>query len=139
LDLALDHIGVIGHDLTSAAARWERLGFTLAPLSRQRGAVPGHAGVQPWVIVVGEDARLAARLVALDAIPRLMASADFAARFDWRPQAPCFAAITIAFADLDRTLRLLAGRGVVPRRNGVDLWLAPEATNGFVMRLVQHA
>jgi hypothetical protein len=46
--LDLDHVGCIVNDLTAAAVRWERLGFTLTPLSRQRGAVPGAEGFQPW-------------------------------------------------------------------------------------------
>ncbi len=265
MDLSLDHVGVIARDLSAAAARWERLGFTLAPLSRQRGAVPGQAGMQPWAtanrcvilrrgyleligtvdpaaynpwtrflerfegvhilalrcadadaaylrlapqapfldppiarerklsfhgeertmrfrnifsrdaecpegryiviehqtpellwqeelmahengalaldeaFVVGDDARLGARVKALAAIPQLLTPAQFAARFDWLPQAPCFAAVSIAFADLDRALRLFESRGIVPRRRGADVWLAPEHTNGFVMRLAQHA
>lgn len=274
LDLTLDHVGVIAHDLASAAARWERLGFTLAPLSRQRGAVPGETGMRPWAtanrcvilrqgyleligtvdaaaytaynpynpwtrflarfegmhllalrcaeadaayarlapdapfldppiarerklvyrseersmrfrnifsrdadcpegryiviehqtpellwqdelmahangalaleeaVVVGDDAALAAlaaRVRALAGVPQLMSAAQFAARYDWTPPAPCFAAVTIAFADLERTLVLLEGRGVAVHRKGTDVWLAPEDTNGFVMRLVQHA
>ena len=47
-DLYLDHCGCIVNDLASAAARWERLGFNLMPLSRQRGAVPGREGFHPW-------------------------------------------------------------------------------------------
>lgn len=47
-ELALDHVGAIGRDLAAAARRWERLGFTLSPLSRQRGAVPGQPGMHPW-------------------------------------------------------------------------------------------
>ena len=46
--LVLDHVGVIARDLDAGARCWERLGFTLSPLSRQRGAVPGAANVQPW-------------------------------------------------------------------------------------------
>jgi hypothetical protein len=46
--LTLDHVGAIAHDLDAAAARWQRLGFTLSPMSRQRGAVPGQTGMQPW-------------------------------------------------------------------------------------------
>jgi hypothetical protein len=48
ISLALDHTGCIVRDLTAGAARWERLGLTLTPLSRQRGAVPGREGFQPW-------------------------------------------------------------------------------------------
>jgi len=47
-DLTLDHVGAIGRDLDAAAKRWERMGFTLSPLSRQRGAVPGRDGMHPW-------------------------------------------------------------------------------------------
>lgn len=46
--LTLDHVGAIVTDLAAGAARWERLGFTLSPASRQRGAVPGREGMQPW-------------------------------------------------------------------------------------------
>ena len=46
--LDLDHIGCIANSLDDAAARWERLGFTLTPVSRQRGAVPGMEGFHPW-------------------------------------------------------------------------------------------
>jgi hypothetical protein len=48
LNLALDHCGCIVNDLDAGAARWERLGFNLTPLSRQRGAVPGREGFHPW-------------------------------------------------------------------------------------------
>ncbi len=46
--LTLDHVGAIARDLDAAARQWERLGFTLAPQSRQRGAVPGEKSMQPW-------------------------------------------------------------------------------------------
>lgn len=46
--LSLDHVGAIVRDLEAGAERWERLGFTLSPVSRQRGAVPGEYGMQPW-------------------------------------------------------------------------------------------
>jgi hypothetical protein len=46
--LALDHCACIVNDLAAGAARWERLGFTLTPESRQRGAVPSREGVHPW-------------------------------------------------------------------------------------------
>ncbi|MBC7779495.1 MAG: VOC family protein [Proteobacteria bacterium] len=46
--LTLDHCGCIAADLNRAAFAWERLGFTLSPLSPQRGAVPGLPGMQPW-------------------------------------------------------------------------------------------
>lgn len=48
LHLDLDHCGCIAADLAAAATRWERLGFSLTPLSRQRGAVPGGEGFHPW-------------------------------------------------------------------------------------------
>jgi len=48
LALSLDHVGAIAHDLDAAAARWQQLGFTLSPVSRQRGAVPGQKEMQPW-------------------------------------------------------------------------------------------
>jgi hypothetical protein len=46
--LSLDHAGIVVRDLAAGAARWERLGFTLSPQSRQRGAVPGRQGMHPW-------------------------------------------------------------------------------------------
>lgn len=46
--LALDHAGAIVRDLDAAAARWERLGFALAPASRQRGKMPGRDEEGPW-------------------------------------------------------------------------------------------
>ena len=48
LRLALDHTGCIVNALDAGAVRWERLGFQLTPVSRQRGAVPGREGFQPW-------------------------------------------------------------------------------------------
>ena len=48
LRLDLDHTGCIVSVLAAGAAKWERLGFQLAPVSRQRGAVPGHEGFHPW-------------------------------------------------------------------------------------------
>lgn len=264
MDLTLDHVGIIARELAPAAARWERLGFTLAPMSRQRGAVPGQTRMQPWAtanrcvilrqgyveligtvdptaynpwtrfveryegihilalrcanadvayatlasrapfldppiarerkldyrgeertmrfrnifsrdadcpegryiviehqtpellwqdelmthengavalteaVVVGDDAALAGRVRGLDAIPQLMSTSTFAERYGWTPSVPGFAAITIAFADLDRALQLLQARGIPVRRNGAELWLPPAETNGYVMRLAQH-
>ena len=263
--LKLDHTGTIVRDLAAGAARWEKLGFTLSPVSRQRGAVPGADGVQPWasanrcaifeqgyleliglvdaqahnpwarflgrfegmhllalrcdsadkayaalspgapflappvareraldvdgeervmrfrnifsrdamcpegryiliehqtpqylwqprylahengakalvdVTVVADDPAIAARLQALGGIPALATTAAFAARFGWAPPAPAFAAVTIAFADLDRAARLMEARGIGLRRSGPDLWAAPADTNGFVMRMIAHA
>ncbi len=48
LQLALDHCACIVNDLAAGAAHWERLGFNLTPESRQRGAVPGKIGIEPW-------------------------------------------------------------------------------------------
>jgi len=48
LPLDLDHIGCIVNAFTAGAAQWERLGFQLTPVSRQRGAVPGREGFHPW-------------------------------------------------------------------------------------------
>lgn len=48
LPLDLDHVGCIVNAFTAGAAQWERLGFSLTPVSRQRGAVPGRAGFHPW-------------------------------------------------------------------------------------------
>lgn len=46
--LALDHCGCIVRDLVAGVEKWQRLGFTLTPQSRQRGAVPGREGFHPW-------------------------------------------------------------------------------------------
>ena len=48
LPLDLDHVGCIVNAFTAGAAQWERLGFQLTPVSRQRGAVPGREGFHPW-------------------------------------------------------------------------------------------
>jgi hypothetical protein len=48
LPLNLDHIGCIVNAFAAGAAQWERLGFQLTPVSRQRGAVPGRDGFHPW-------------------------------------------------------------------------------------------
>ncbi len=45
---SLDHLGAIVRDLAAGAARWERLGFQLSPLSRQRGKMPGRDEDGPW-------------------------------------------------------------------------------------------
>jgi len=45
---SLDHAGAIVPDLVAGAARWERLGFRLSPLSRQRGRLPGRDEESPW-------------------------------------------------------------------------------------------
>lgn len=46
--LSLDHVGAIVRDLAAGAARWERLGFALSPVSRQRGRMPGRDEEGPW-------------------------------------------------------------------------------------------
>jgi hypothetical protein len=91
------------------------------------------------VVIVADDSGVADRARALDSIPQVLTPAAFFARFGWTPPAPCFAAISIVFADLRRALALLLSRGITPMRNGNDLWLAPEAANGFVMRLIEQA
>ena len=48
LRLDLDHTGCLVSALHAGAANWERLGFSLTPVSRQRGAVPGREGFHPW-------------------------------------------------------------------------------------------
>ena len=45
---ALDHLGAIVYDLAAGAARWEKLGFALAPVSRQRGRMPERNENGPW-------------------------------------------------------------------------------------------
>lgn len=270
--LSLDHLGCIVRDLAAGAARWERLGFTLSPVSRQRGAVPGAQGMQPWAsanrcaifrqgyleliglvdpsahnpwerflarfeglhllalrcanadatyaalaprapflappvqrervlevdgaertmrfrnifsrdadcpegryiviehqtpeylwqpkflqhengaqaltaaTVVADDPGVAngthtcvGRLAALEGVPAVVSTAEFASRYGWRPQSPAFAAVTVSFADLDRTARMMETRGIPLHRAGGELWIGPETTNGFTMQLAQHA
>lgn len=48
LQLDLDHVGCIVNAFDTGAEQWERLGFRLAPVSRQRGAVPGREEFHPW-------------------------------------------------------------------------------------------
>ena len=90
-------------------------------------------------LVVTDDANVVARIEALDAIARVQSPGEFQHRYGWQPPAPCLAAITISFLDLAKTLSLLEQRGIDVRRSGDEHWLPPNATNGFVMRLVQHA
>jgi hypothetical protein len=45
---SLDHLGAIVRDLAAGAARWEKLGFALSPLSRQSGRMPGRDDEGPW-------------------------------------------------------------------------------------------
>jgi hypothetical protein len=46
--LRLDHIGCMLRDLATGAARWERLGFRLTPVSPQMGLVTSGEAMQPW-------------------------------------------------------------------------------------------
>jgi hypothetical protein len=46
--IGLDHVGAITHDLAAAARQWERLGFQLSPVSRQRGRLPGRDDAGEW-------------------------------------------------------------------------------------------
>lgn len=46
--LSLDHCGAIVRDLAAGAARWEKLGFALSPVSRQRGKMPGRDEESAW-------------------------------------------------------------------------------------------
>ena len=46
--LSLDHAGAIVRDLDAGAARWEKLGFALAPASRQHGKMPAREDEGPW-------------------------------------------------------------------------------------------
>ncbi len=48
LKASLDHTGAIVEDLAVGAARWEKLGFTLSPQSRQSGRMPGRDEEGPW-------------------------------------------------------------------------------------------
>ena len=46
--LSLDHAGAIMRDLSAGSKRWERLGFALSPVSRQRGKMPGRDEDGAW-------------------------------------------------------------------------------------------
>lgn len=46
--ISLDHVGAIVRDLAAGAALWERLGFMLSPVSRQRGRMPGRDEESAW-------------------------------------------------------------------------------------------
>lgn len=46
--LSLDHAGAIVRDLAAGATRWEKLGFALSPVSRQRGRMPGRDEEGLW-------------------------------------------------------------------------------------------
>ena len=48
VQLSLDHLGAIVRDLGDGAKRWEKLGFTLSPSSRQSGKMPGRDEEGPW-------------------------------------------------------------------------------------------
>jgi len=48
LPVSLDHLGAIVNDLAAGAARWEKLGFLLSPVSRQRGRMPERDEDGPW-------------------------------------------------------------------------------------------
>lgn len=45
---ALDHLAVMVNDLTEAGAAYERLGFTLTPVSQHSGALAAGAVAEPW-------------------------------------------------------------------------------------------
>src|SRR3954466_7158422 len=42
IEASLDHLGAIVQDLAAGASRWEKLGFSLSPVSRQGGRMPGR-------------------------------------------------------------------------------------------------
>lgn len=45
---ALDHLAVMVNDLTEAGTGYERLGFTLTPVSQHSGALAAGAAAEPW-------------------------------------------------------------------------------------------
>ena len=45
---SLDHLGAIVTDLAAGAARWQKLGFLLSPVSRQRGRMLSRDDEGPW-------------------------------------------------------------------------------------------
>ena len=68
---------------------------------------------EAWL--VADDAGVAQRAQALDAVVKVVPPVDFAQRFGWSPPAPCLACITISFLDLAQATRLLTERdGVRP-------------------------
>ncbi|MEO7402116.1 MAG: VOC family protein [Burkholderiales bacterium] len=48
LSAQLDHVGAMVRNLATGVARWEALGFTLTPESRQRGKLPDRDDEGPW-------------------------------------------------------------------------------------------
>ena len=45
---ALDHLAVMVEDLTAAGNAYERLGFTMTPVSQHSGALAAGAAAEPW-------------------------------------------------------------------------------------------
>lgn len=86
---------------------------------------------------------LAARLLAFGADPAgyvAMSAGGFAAMFpgEAAPPLPCMAGQVIAFADLDRAIRLMEGNGVLAKRDSLGRAFVGRAhNNGAVMVLIE--
>jgi hypothetical protein len=64
--------------------------------------------------------------------------AAFEARYGWRPQAlPAFAGAEIRFADRARAAALMGENGIPVQKSGAEWFVAPQFTNGFILRLAQ--
>lgn len=65
-------------------------------------------------------------------------AAAFEARYGWRPKAlPAFAGAEVRFADRARAAALMEGDGVPVSKLGDEWFVAPQFTNGFILRLTQ--
>ena len=99
----------------------------------QRKRLEAVTGVSP---VRGQDGVL--RFSPLGGgVVELFDAATFEKHYGWRPAAlPCFAGVEVRFADRARAASLMEDNGV-PVRRGNEWLVAPEHTNGFLLRLTQ--
>jgi hypothetical protein len=68
----------------------------------------------------------------------LRSAEQFEARYGWRPAAlPAFAGVAVRFADRERAARLIEGNGITVHKRGDEWFVAPQDTNGFILRLTQ--
>jgi hypothetical protein len=64
--------------------------------------------------------------------------ASFEARYGWRPQAlPAFAGVEVRFADRVQAATLMGENGIPVEYQGDEWFVAPQYTNGFILRLGQ--
>jgi hypothetical protein len=96
----------------------------------------GAVGLEE-VFVVADDRGVTERVAALGGIASVQSSAEFGERFGWSPPSPGFAGVTVSFAALDETARIMQTRGLALRERKGEVWIAPEDANGFILRLIQ--